>query len=960
MRVRLLAMVLAGIALVVLGAVVDVPRAVVAAAPAAAPAVPSAAALSPADADRLFLEKVWPTLKAKCLVCHGDDEKKIKGEFDLRSRAAAIRGGESGDPAILPGDPGKSPLYLAVARHDPDRAMPPKDNDKLSADQVDDIRRWIGAGAPWPDPTRFVAKPDVWSGAADGVKVPTSGGLSPDWTNRKYKPEDLWAYQPIAKPAAPQLKASDDLRRNDVDAFILLKQQAKGITTPAARADRLTLLRRATFDVTGLPPTPAEADAFLADDAPDAFDRLIDRLLDSPAYGEQQARHWQDVVRYADTSGFSNDFERPNSWRYRDYVIRSFNADKPYDRFIVEQIAGDELAPKNPEMLIAVGYLRMGPWEHTGMTVAAVTRQQWLDDVTNSVGVTFLAQGLRCASCHDHKFDPVPTRDYYRLQAVFASTQFAERQASFLPDENVRGSEQQRKMTEDRLASVNAEQARLRKKGELAVAAFLKEKGVSKIEDLPPEQRPKKDYLGPLAGLEKRDLSLRKINMKSESYLERELQRYEPLALSVYSGLSNNYTSVKPRNPMAAAKGKTKGVGLPTDEVQKVHILANGSLESAGDEVTPGVLSCVAGSNDSAEPTDWNRIPTSTEGRRLKLARWIASPQNTLTARVMVNRIWQQHFGRGLVATPNNFGKMGGKPTHPELLDWLASWFIENGWSVKKLHRLMMTSATYQQSGSVDDGALAEINRIDPKNELLSYYPPRRLAAEEIRDAMLAVTGELNAERGGPGVFPEINWEVAFQPRHIMGSVAPAYLPSLTPKERNRRTIYAFRYRTLPDPMLEVFNRPASETSCERRDETTITPQAFALFNGQFTASRSLALAAAVEKVADTPAGRIEQAFRRIYGRKPTADEQSACAAHYGKMVERHRAHPPAKVDLPGHVERHMVEELTGEPVQWDEDLSVLKNYQRDVMPWDASAETRALAEVCLVLMNSNEFLYVR
>jgi hypothetical protein len=357
-------------------------------------------------------------------------------------------------------------------------------------------------------------------------------------------------------------------------------------------------------------------------------------------------------------------------------------------------------------------------------------------------------------------------------------------------------------------------------------------------------------------------------------------------------------------------------------------------------------------------PAAWSRIPEATEGRRLAFARWVASPANTLTARVIVNRLWQTHFGRGLVATPNNFGKMGARPTHPELLDWLARWFVEQGWSQKKLHRLIVTSATYRQAGEHPDAEA--LRRLDPKNELLAYFPPRRLAAEEIRDAMLAVSGELNREPGGPGVFPEINWEVALQPRHIMGSVAPAYEPSRTRRERNRRTIYAFRYRTLADPMLEVFNRPGSETSCERRDETTVTPQAFSLMNGEAALDRALAMAAALERAAPTVAGRIDRAFLLVYGRPATAAERAEASAHVARMTRLHAGRRARARPLPTKVKRQMIEEMTGESVRWEESLSGLRGYERDLKSWDVGPGTRALADLCLVLMNSNGFLYVR
>ena len=875
---------------------------------------------------------------AKCLACHGNDAKDLKGKLDLRSRAAAIKGGESGEPAIVPGQPEKSSIYRAVTWEDDALQMPPKENDRLTAAQVELIRRWIAAGAKWEEPAAVVSKPgESWSSGPDGIRIVTSGGLSPEWDNRMYDPDAVWEYRPVREGEAP----AEPSASNPIDAFLLARLQSKGIDGYAPRANRRALIRRMTFDLTGLPPTAEEVEAFVNDKSNDAYEKMIKSLLASPHYGERQAQHWLDVVRYADTAGFSNDFERPHAWRYRDYVIRSFNADKPFDRFITEQLAGDELNPDEPEMLIAAGYLRMGPWEHTGMTVAAVTRQQYLDDVTHHVGVSLLAQGLRCCACHDHKFDPLPTRDYYRMQAVFAPVQFAERPAPFLKSENTAGFDAARALVQQRLELLQAAQAALKKKNQDAIAAFLAAKGVKSLDELPADQRPKQDYLGGTFGLTKTDLSLRKINQKSQQYLERELKRFEPFALSVYSGPPNNYQSPK---PLYALPSKLNG------DVQLVHILTGGSLESPADAVSPGILSAMAGEKSA--------IPETTAGRRLALARWITSRDNTLTARAIVNRVWQQHFGRGLVATPNNFGKMGSRPTHPELLDWLAARFMDNGWSLKKLHALILTSDAYQQSSERPD--IDKLREIDSKNELLAYYPPRRLSAEEIRDAMLAASGELNPEMGGPGIFPELNWEVALQPRHIMGSVAPAYIPSRTPQERNRRTIYAFRIRTLADPMLEALNRPGTETSCERRDETTVTPQVFATFNSECAANRALAMADRLMKEKPFDVARITTAFRLIYGREPTASESEKCAAHLVRMTAHHRENPPLPTELPTSVRRGMVEELTGEMVHWVEDLSVLKDYERDLMPWQVGAETRALADLCLVLLNSNEFLYVR
>ncbi|MCA1963100.1 MAG: DUF1549 domain-containing protein, partial [Prosthecobacter sp.] len=376
------------------------------------------------NAEELFVRRILPLFHEKCLACHGQDEAKIKGGLDMRSLAAVMKGGDSELPALIAGKPEESPLYLAVTRtHDGWEAMPPKEADKLYAEQLGWLKEWIAGGAPWPDEARQkeIAKANeaAWS-AEDGVVVKTVGALSPEWANRKYKPEGLWAYQPVRKPDV-------EAGRNPIDVLIEKKMPA-GLQ-PAPLADARTFIRRATFDLLGLPPTPEEVEAFVADydpADPTALTDLINRLLDSPHYGERMAQHWLDVTRYADSSGFANDYERGNAWRYRDYVVRSFNANKPYDRFVREQIAGDEIEPGNPEMLVATGFLRMGPWELTGMEVAKVARQRFLDDVSNSIGETFLAHSLQCARCHDHKFDPIPTHDYYSVQAVFATTQIAE------------------------------------------------------------------------------------------------------------------------------------------------------------------------------------------------------------------------------------------------------------------------------------------------------------------------------------------------------------------------------------------------------------------------------------------------------------------------------------------------------------------------------------------------------
>ncbi|MEX2215660.1 MAG: PSD1 and planctomycete cytochrome C domain-containing protein [Phycisphaeraceae bacterium] len=833
------------------------------------------------QAQKLFVTQIKPLLAAKCMACHGDDPAKIKGKFDLRSRDGVMKGGESGEPSVVPGEPEKSPLYIAVTWKNEDLQMPPKENDRLSKEQIELVRQWIATGAVWSD-----VSPNKWkTTGGEVIQVKTAGGMSAAWTNREYKREDVWAYLPRQQVEPPYDALPKGAVKHPIDAF-LQPRMIEAKVTPADRADDLTLIRRMTFDLTGLPPTAEEVAAFKLDsirNQQSEIRNLLDRLLASPHYGERMAQHWLDVVRYADTSGFSNDHERPHAWRYRDYVIRSFNSDKPYDRFIMEQVAGDEIDAKDPEMLIAVGFLRMGPWEQTAMSVAAITRQMWLDDVTNTVGTTFLGQNMTCFRCHDHKFDPLPARDYYSMQAVFGSTQFAQRDAPFVQGED-----------QSRFAGLKARMEKWRDTDTLTLRSKLAAN----------------------------DNSFDRIGKKRGEHLKLAMQRTDAKAFSV----------------------ETKGN-------QNVHILNGGALESPLNVVEPGVMSALG----DFLPKDW-KMPLGPQGRRLALAQWIAHKDNPLTARVIVNRVWQMHFGTGLVATPSQFGKMGRRPTHPELLDWLATWFVDNGWSIKKLHTLIMTSAAYQRSGS--HGEIAKLSTVDPSNEMLAVFPPRRLTAEELRDAMLAATGELSQERGGPGVYPEINWEVALQPRHVMGGIAPSYTPSPTPAERNRRTIYAFRHRTLSDPMLEVFNKPGSEMSCERRDDTTVTPQVFALFNGQFVHDRATALALRVEKAGGSLNAMIEELYRVLFGRKPSKEELDACAEHFSAMVAHHRLHEIKKRDLPTIVRRQMVGEQSGVLFEWDEKLD-MDGYQRDRQPWEVPTTTRALAEVCLVLLNSSEFVYV-
>lgn len=915
-------------------------------------------------AEELFVFRVLPVLKEKCFACHGKDPQELRGEFDMRSREAILRGGESEVAAVLPGDPENSPLVHAI-RWD-GMEMPPKENDRLSDEQIASIVRWIEKGAPWPDEARIAelqkSQSNNWD-AADGVPVKTSGGLSESWTNRRYAPANLWAYQPLRK------SAEEIDGENPIDWFIKQRLSELDIV-PAPPADRRTLVRRVTFNLTGLPPSPEEAAGFVNDSGSDddVYDALIERLLQSPHYGEHWGQHWLDVVRYADSSGYANDFERGSAWRYRDYVVRSFNEDKPYDQFVREQIAGDEIDSADPQLLIAAGFLRMGPWELTGMEVEKVARQRFLDDVTDAVGQVFLGHMLQCARCHDHKFDPVPTRDYYAMQAIFATTQFAEREAEFLEAENKIGFDE-RKYLEKRRAFYKQVQHQVDKKETLdaardwyreqkldtsdfeeivteltggntkptlsAVRKEMAKRGISP-EVIPPKK----------SGFEPKDFGIERICRKEAQRLSWRLDRYQPYAFSVYSGATPKLKTVA--SPLRMPDPTNAGT------LEETAILTGGDPFSPAQPVEPAVLSAVSLPQ---------KVPTQATGRRAALADWITSKDNPLTARVIVNRIWQWHFGQPLAGNPNNFGTTGKKPTHPELLDFLAQMLIDEGWSIKAIHRLILTSEAYRRAS--DHPTPEKLAAADPGHTSYATFLARRLTAEEIRDAMLSCSGELNKTVGGIPVRPEMNMEAALQPRMVMGTFAEAWQPSPLPSQRHRRSIYALRIRGQRDPFLEVFNAPGAETSCEARDTSLVTPQVFAMFNSATSFDRALAMANRLLKEADDASDAsakeliIHQAFRLCYGRNAGTDEVSACLQHWKSMTKKHEKLTFDAPQYPTEVTRNAVEENTGEKFQYVEPLEMYEDFVPDLKPSDTDALTRGLAEVCLVLMNSNEFAYV-
>jgi mono/diheme cytochrome c family protein len=950
--------------------------------PAPASVADDATSEASARAEEVFANRVLPVFREKCFACHGDDPDEVRGEFNMLTREGLLKGGESEEASLVPGKPGESPLLQAVKWEGLE--MPPKENDRLSAEQIGWLEEWIAGGAPWPDQERLAellrTTSEKWN-AADGVRVATSGGLSDDWTNRRYKPENLWAYQPLPKS---EFGIGTSEGRNPIDVLIDAQLSELGLEAAPA-ADRRTLLRRATFDLIGLPPTPEEVAAFVNDPTDDdvAFGKVIDRLLASPHYGEQWGRQWLDVARYADSSGFANDYERGNAWRYRDYVVRSFNADKPYDEFIREQIAGDEIDPSSPELLIAVGFLRMGPSELTGMEVAKIARQRFLDDVTDAVGQVFLGHLLQCARCHDHKFDPIPTRDYYSMQAAFATTQLAEREAAFLPAENTDGFDEKKYLQQrQRFYEATLDEVNSRRTVEAALAwlrenkldsapfekvvADLQQKqpgqpvDVMRVRQIMQQQKADPALIPPRhVGFEPRDFGLERIGRKGIERLQWRFDRYKPIALSVYDGRTPQLRSVYA--PLRLPKDR-----MTNGELEPTAILSGGDPFSPQARVSPGVLSVVAMRNaefelrnqDAAELQQQQQTGDAPiQGRRLALANWIASPDNPLTARVMVNRIWQGHFGQAIAGNPNNFGATGKKPTHPKLLDELARRLINGGWSIKSLHRLLMTSDAYRRSGTHPDPAALAAK--DPLGTGYAVFRPRRLTAEELRDAMLTISGELNSTLGGIPARPEMNREAALQPRMVMGTFAEAWQPSPLPEQRHRRSLYALRIRGQRDPFLEVFNSPPSELSCEAREASTVTPQVFAMFNSEITFDRSLALANRVLQEQRSPEDSIARVFQLAYGRAPATEEADACLTHWDAMTARHKSLTFAPPEYPGEVVREAVEENTGEKFSFAEPLEVYRDFVPDLKPSDVSPEVRGFAEVCLVILNSNEFAYV-
>jgi hypothetical protein len=728
---------------------------------------------TPAPPD--FAAQVQPILAQHCHKCHGAEQHK--GGLRLDSRAAAIRGGDDSDHVLVPGKSAESDLLRRIRSSDPDVMMPPKGK-RLPAEQSEILRRWIDAGAPWPEDTRLV---------------------SPTTPDRAITPEQraYWAFQPVRNPAVPAVRHADRVR-TPIDAFILARLEREGLE-PAREASRLDLLRRVTYDLTGLPPTPQEIDAFVHDAEPDAYEHVVDRLLASSHYGERWAQHWLDVVRFGESEGFEYDTPVGNLWRYRDYVIASLNADKPYDRFVREQVAGDEIEPKSLESLIATGFHRLGPVRrNAGNQEVAGSRNEVLTDRTDILGAAFLGITLGCARCHDHKFDPILQKDYYRLQAFLAATD----------EKNIS------------LATPEEE------------AAYKAKAGVFQAQIVPLKKR------------------LKTAMGEERILLEHQIEHLEDQKPPAPPGINTVHDLPQPT---------------------EIHVLRRGEWDKKGDAVGMRFPTILVSENV-------HELPLTTPNPRVELARWLTDARHPLTPRVLVNRVWLHHFGTGLVKTPNDFGINGEKPSNLELLDYLATAFLSNGWRLKPLHRLILLSSTYRQAYATPETAKAQAK--DPENRWLWRYERRRLSAEETRDSMLSVSGRLDATMGGPSVF------VPVDPELVSSLYKPAqWAVTADPKQHDRRSIYLVAKRNLRLPLMEVFDQPTLNSSCGRRECSTHAPQALELLNGSLSNPLADAFAGRLTREAgEDRAAQVTLAFRLATGRAPSAEEQ-----RLGTMfLERH------------------------------------------------------------------------
>jgi hypothetical protein len=847
-------------------------------------------------------EQALPILNQRCASCHGAAQQ-MSG-YDLRTREAALRGGTRG-AAIVPGKADESALVLRLTG-DLQPAMPL--GGKLKDSEIAVIRQWINEGAKWTE-----------TGEASGPPAIRTGRRSITQEDRNW-----WAFR---KPVRRDPPAVSDPRwsRNPIDAFVFAKLTEKGYQ-PAPRANKWTLIRRAYLDLTGLPPAPEEVDAFVRDDSPGAFAKLVDKLLASPHYGENLGRHWLDVARYADTGGYEQDFTYQNAWRYRDYVIRAFNQDKPYDRFVKEQLAGDELDDADHDALIATGFNRVGATVGFREKDNPQYRYIYLDDMIGTTTRAFLGLTVACARCHDHKFDPILQTDYYRLMAVFFP--YINYDHPLAPSDQVAAYESQKREIDARIQPLQAkirvvEEPYRKQAFEKKLATFPQE--IQDAVHTPEERRTEGQKLLAAQVLSIKAQNFRSL-MKEEDRsavdrlaleiktLQSRLPKPLPLAMGIRDG---DYRLA----PMGPGDEEAPGKGVKGDETDvnvsyfpvagkpyhppKTYLLEHGDYTSRGPEMQPGFVQVIeaAGTPTEIRPSD-GRITT---GRRRALAEWIASEDNPLTARVMVNRIWQYHFGRGLVATASNFGRLGTMPSHPELLDWLATEFVRSGWSVKYMNRLIMSSEAYQMASEYQSAKAVET---DPDDAYLWHYPLRRMEGEAIHDAILAVSGNLNLQAGGPPYFLVVADQVlksVSKGDWVVNREGPAVW---------RRGVYSYYKRGLKYPMFEVFDAPDENVTCEGRVVSTAPTQALTLLNNDFVVEQSKAFAERVLRVAGPEQqAQVRAAFRIGLSREPTPKES--------------------------------------------EDNVAFLNRRMTAQAKSESPALEALTDLCDIILNLNEFLYI-
>jgi hypothetical protein len=721
-----------------------------------------------------------------------------------------------------------------------------------------------------------------------------------------------WPFAPLRQPDVPETRAAAWVI-NPVDAFILAELEKKGLE-PSEAADRATLLRRVTFDLTGLPPTVDEIHAFLRDSSPQAYERVVDRLLSSPRFGERWARHWLDVVRFGDTAGFKSDFLRPDAWRYRDYVVTAFNDDLPYNRFVQQQIAGDELEPANPSALVATGMLRLYAEESTAADFRKL-RQDVLDDVTETAGLTFLGLTMGCAKCHDHKFDPIAQTDFYRMQSCFAGMVPRDDRPPVDP-EVLATWQRQQKIWQEATASVRAQIDEMLARIEadnIAVNTVAYDKETQTAWRTPAAQR--STWQKQLVAL-----SSRYVN----AGVPRRIRRLEGEEKQKWDELQKQLAQFDALKPPALPTSMTVQEG--SGPIPETHVLDTGDFEKPQEEVQPGFPEFLGQSEASlfVEPTRPETSPAPQ--RRSALARWLTLPDHPLTARVIINRLWQHHFGRGIVETPNDFGAMGAAASHPKLLDWLASELVERDWSLKSIHRLMVTSATYRQSSEVDVQEDADEFQADPDNKLLWHANRVRLEGEPLRDSLLFLSGQLNPAMGGPSGYPVLA-------DAVRENSAYAWKPDADPAQHFRRSLYCFQKRNLRLPLLAAFDQPDMYMSCGARTNTLTPTQSLALLNGDDSLAASRRWAGKLlEESLGNEAIFIKAAWLQAYGREASQEEIDLSREFLATQAERIYEH--------------------------DKNLSTIAIPQ----PCPSCLEPQyagALVDMCHALLNSSEFLFV-